>query len=144
MWTMFQVNILTSGNNAQLCFQNLRKRDHQSAGSSFITSYDFRQTEIQKCLVGSLKLKFDRRAIFIREIMTNRGFSNRFFIFKGISCFRPKNLSLENHLDSTDQNNNITMTSEDLLQPGHVVKERWKVSKWYFYFVHFLLLAQLF
>ncbi|XP_050302368.1 tau-tubulin kinase homolog Asator isoform X2 [Anthonomus grandis grandis] len=42
---------------------------------------------------------------------------------------RPKNLSLENHLDSTDQNNNITMTSEDLLQPGHVVKERWKVVK---------------
>ncbi|XP_066260170.1 tau-tubulin kinase homolog Asator isoform X1 [Euwallacea similis] len=41
----------------------------------------------------------------------------------------PKNLSLENHLDSTDQNNNITMTSEDLLQPGHVVKERWKVVK---------------
>ncbi|XP_076256223.1 tau-tubulin kinase asator isoform X3 [Rhynchophorus ferrugineus] len=40
-----------------------------------------------------------------------------------------KNLSLENHLDSTDQNNNITMTSEDLLQPGHVVKERWKVLK---------------
>ncbi|XP_019772963.2 tau-tubulin kinase homolog Asator isoform X3 [Dendroctonus ponderosae] len=40
-----------------------------------------------------------------------------------------KNLSLENHLDSTDQNNNITMTSEDLLQPGHVVKERWKVVK---------------
>ncbi|CAH0549592.1 unnamed protein product [Brassicogethes aeneus] len=30
---------------------------------------------------------------------------------------------------STDQNNNITMTSEDLLQPGHVVKERWKVIK---------------
>lgn len=29
--------------------------------------------------------------------------------------------------ESTDQNNNITMTSEDLLQPGHVVKERWKV-----------------
>lgn len=130
---MFRVNILTSGNNAQLCFQNLRKRDHESAGSSFITSYDFRQTEIQKCLVGSLKLKFDRPAIFIRKIMTNRRFSNRFFIFKGISCFRPKNLSLENHLDSTDQNNNITMTSEDLLQPGHVVKERWKVSKGYFY-----------
>ncbi|XP_030759681.1 tau-tubulin kinase homolog Asator isoform X2 [Sitophilus oryzae] len=40
-----------------------------------------------------------------------------------------KNLSLENHLDSTDPNNNITMTSEDLLQPGHVVKERWKVLK---------------
>ncbi|XP_015172163.1 PREDICTED: uncharacterized protein LOC107064249 isoform X1 [Polistes dominula] len=31
--------------------------------------------------------------------------------------------------ESTDQNNNITMTSEDLLQPGHVVKERWKVVK---------------
>ncbi|CRK99849.1 CLUMA_CG013152, isoform A [Clunio marinus] len=32
---------------------------------------------------------------------------------------------------STDQNNNqnITMTSEDLLQPGHVVKERWKVVR---------------
>ncbi|XP_065343410.1 tau-tubulin kinase homolog Asator isoform X3 [Cloeon dipterum] len=28
-----------------------------------------------------------------------------------------------------DQNNNIKMTSEDLLQPGHVVKERWKVSR---------------
>lgn len=41
----------------------------------------------------------------------------------------PKNLSWEGHLDSTDQNNNITMTSEDLLQPGHVVKERWKVVK---------------
>ncbi|KAJ8916696.1 hypothetical protein NQ315_000341 [Exocentrus adspersus] len=42
---------------------------------------------------------------------------------------RPKKLSWEGHLDSTDQNNNITMTSEDLLQPGHVVKERWKVVK---------------
>ncbi|XP_049943145.1 tau-tubulin kinase homolog Asator isoform X4 [Schistocerca serialis cubense] len=31
--------------------------------------------------------------------------------------------------ESTDQNNNITMTSEDLLQPGHVVKERWKVVR---------------
>ncbi|XP_046741888.1 uncharacterized protein LOC124408761 isoform X3 [Diprion similis] len=31
--------------------------------------------------------------------------------------------------ESTDQNNNITMTSVDLLQPGHVVKERWKVLK---------------
>ncbi|XP_076223926.1 tau-tubulin kinase asator isoform X2 [Nomia melanderi] len=31
--------------------------------------------------------------------------------------------------ESTDQNNNITMTSEDLLQPGHVVKERWKVIR---------------
>ncbi|XP_043483044.1 tau-tubulin kinase homolog Asator isoform X2 [Leptopilina heterotoma] len=31
--------------------------------------------------------------------------------------------------ESTDQNNNITMTSENLLQPGHVVKERWKVTK---------------
>ncbi|KAK0167601.1 hypothetical protein PV327_004976 [Microctonus hyperodae] len=31
--------------------------------------------------------------------------------------------------ESTDQNNNITMTSEDLLQPGHVVKERWKVMR---------------
>ncbi|KAH0814074.1 hypothetical protein GEV33_008715 [Tenebrio molitor] len=41
----------------------------------------------------------------------------------------PKKLSWEGQLDSTDQNNNITMTSEDLLQPGHVVKERWKVVK---------------
>jgi len=46
--------------------------------------------------------------------------------------FRPVNhsedLLLRNVGDeSTDQNNNITMTSEDLLQPGHVVKERWKV-----------------
>ncbi|XP_066903245.1 tau-tubulin kinase homolog Asator isoform X8 [Halyomorpha halys] len=31
--------------------------------------------------------------------------------------------------ESTDQNNNITMTSADLLQPGHIVKERWKVIK---------------
>ncbi|XP_075218834.1 tau-tubulin kinase asator isoform X3 [Lycorma delicatula] len=31
--------------------------------------------------------------------------------------------------ESTDQNNNITMTSEDLLHPGHVVKERWKVVR---------------
>lgn len=32
---------------------------------------------------------------------------------------------------STDQNNNnnIKMASEDLLQPGHVVKERWKVIR---------------
>lgn len=29
--------------------------------------------------------------------------------------------------ESTDPNNNITMTNEDLLQPGHVVKERWRV-----------------
>ncbi|XP_017775238.1 PREDICTED: uncharacterized protein LOC108561688 isoform X2 [Nicrophorus vespilloides] len=42
---------------------------------------------------------------------------------------RAKKSSWEGHLDSTDQNNNITMTSEDLLQPGHVVKERWKVVK---------------
>lgn len=47
-------------------------------------------------------------------------------------CFRNyDDSSLEElgyHVDeSTDQNNNITMTSEDLLQPGHVVKERWKV-----------------
>lgn len=31
--------------------------------------------------------------------------------------------------ESTDHNNNIKMTSEDLLQPGHVVKERWKVVR---------------
>uniref|UniRef100_A0A1B6EAG9 Protein kinase domain-containing protein n=2 Tax=Clastoptera arizonana TaxID=38151 RepID=A0A1B6EAG9_9HEMI len=31
--------------------------------------------------------------------------------------------------ESTDQNNNITMTSEDLLQHGHIVKERWKVVR---------------
>lgn len=42
--------------------------------------------------------------------------------------YRPQNISWDKPLDSTDQNNNITMTSEDLLQPGHVVKERWKVS----------------
>nr|CAI5831279.1 unnamed protein product [Callosobruchus analis] len=48
---------------------------------------------------------------------------------KGHVKVMPKKLSWEGHLDSTDQNNNITMTSEDLLQPGHVVKERWKVVK---------------
>ncbi|KAK9746295.1 Protein kinase domain [Popillia japonica] len=42
---------------------------------------------------------------------------------------QPQNISWDKPLDSTDQNNNITMTSEDLLQPGHVVKERWKVVK---------------
>lgn len=31
--------------------------------------------------------------------------------------------------ESTDPNNNITMTNEDLLQPGHVVKERWRVVR---------------
>ncbi|XP_020706671.2 tau-tubulin kinase homolog Asator isoform X2 [Athalia rosae] len=31
--------------------------------------------------------------------------------------------------ESTDQNNNITVMSMDLLQPGHVVKERWKVLR---------------
>lgn len=36
--------------------------------------------------------------------------------------------------ESTDQNNNITMTSEDLLQPGHVVKERWKVVSFFLLF----------
>ncbi|XP_066599003.1 tau-tubulin kinase homolog Asator isoform X2 [Prorops nasuta] len=42
----------------------------------------------------------------------------------------PGNLVLRNvGDDSTDQNNNITMTSEDLLQQGHVIKERWKVVK---------------
>ncbi|KAJ8929402.1 hypothetical protein NQ314_017910 [Rhamnusium bicolor] len=46
-----------------------------------------------------------------------------------LAKYKPKKLSWEGHLDSTDQNNNITMTSEDLLQPGHVVKERWKVVK---------------
>ncbi|XP_018049254.1 PREDICTED: uncharacterized protein LOC108687803 isoform X1 [Atta colombica] len=41
-----------------------------------------------------------------------------------------EDLALRNVGDeSTDQNNNITMTSEDLLQPGHVVKERWKVVR---------------
>ena len=29
--------------------------------------------------------------------------------------------------DNNNFTKNITMTSEDLLQPGHVVKERWKV-----------------
>ncbi|CAL4064099.1 unnamed protein product, partial [Meganyctiphanes norvegica] len=33
----------------------------------------------------------------------------------------------EKILKNIKDNNNITMTSEDLLQPGHVVKERWKV-----------------
>ncbi|XP_025834848.1 tau-tubulin kinase homolog Asator isoform X3 [Agrilus planipennis] len=43
---------------------------------------------------------------------------------------RKKNLSWDGApIDSTDHNNNIRMTSEDLLQPGHVVKERWKVVK---------------
>jgi Protein kinase domain len=32
-------------------------------------------------------------------------------------------------LCSQNNNQNITMTSEDLLQPGHVVKERWKVVR---------------
>lgn len=40
--------------------------------------------------------------------------------------------------DSTDQNNNITMTSEDLLQPGHVVKERWKVVSFFISLATFL------
>ena len=48
----------------------------------------------------------------------------------------PKNLAAKNRVSfrvrspSTDQHNHqqITMASEDLLQPGHVVKERWKVS----------------
>ncbi|XP_031331385.1 tau-tubulin kinase homolog Asator isoform X2 [Photinus pyralis] len=40
-----------------------------------------------------------------------------------------RSVSWEGAFESTDQNNNITMTSEDLLQPGHVVKERWKVIK---------------
>ncbi|XP_018896748.2 tau-tubulin kinase homolog Asator isoform X2 [Bemisia tabaci] len=31
--------------------------------------------------------------------------------------------------ETTDTDKNITMTSEDLLQPGHVVKERWKVVR---------------
>jgi tau tubulin kinase len=39
--------------------------------------------------------------------------------------------AVENFSFSLFQNNhqNITMTSEDLLQPGHVVKERWKVVR---------------
>nr|XP_034186999.1 tau-tubulin kinase homolog Asator isoform X2 [Osmia lignaria] len=41
------------------------------------------------------------------------------------TTLQPRNVGDE----STDQNNNITMTSEDLLQPGHVVKERWRVFK---------------
>ncbi|KAK4878012.1 hypothetical protein RN001_010518 [Aquatica leii] len=46
------------------------------------------------------------------------------------NCTKPKrSISWEGAFDSTDQNNNIRMTSEDLLQPGHVVKERWKVIK---------------
>lgn len=32
-----------------------------------------------------------------------------------------------NNNNNYKNNKNITMTSEDLLQPGHVVKERWKV-----------------
>lgn len=41
------------------------------------------------------------------------------------TTLQPRNVGDE----STDQNNNITMMSEDLLQPGHVVKDRWKVVK---------------
>ncbi|XP_050731556.1 uncharacterized protein LOC127006078 isoform X3 [Eriocheir sinensis] len=34
-----------------------------------------------------------------------------------------------NNNNNCKNNKNITMTSEDLLQPGHVVKERWKVVR---------------
>ncbi|XP_069974991.1 uncharacterized protein [Penaeus vannamei] len=34
-----------------------------------------------------------------------------------------------NKNNNNNNNKNITMTSEDLLQPGHVVKERWKVIR---------------
>lgn len=30
-------------------------------------------------------------------------------------------------------NGHITMATEDLLQPGHVVKERWKVVRYFFF-----------
>lgn len=56
-------------------------------------------------------------------------------------CYRNYNDNSEEYgyiLDeSTDQNNNITMTSEDLLQPGHVVKERWKVVSVISHFITF-------
>ena len=52
--------------------------------------------------------------------------------------FLPANDNLHSPIVSPDANNNLddydnsqhitdTMTSEDLLQPGHVVKERWRV-----------------
>ncbi|XP_046383667.1 tau-tubulin kinase homolog Asator isoform X7 [Ischnura elegans] len=49
------------------------------------------------------------------------------------SCLVGANGALCGDDSETDANNNcadhITMTSEDLLQPGHVVKERWKVVR---------------
>ncbi|XP_071450606.1 tau-tubulin kinase homolog Asator isoform X2 [Hetaerina americana] len=49
------------------------------------------------------------------------------------SCLVGANGALCGDDSETDANNNcadhITMTSEDLLQPGHVVKERWKVAR---------------
>ncbi|XP_060532617.1 tau-tubulin kinase 1 isoform X2 [Cylas formicarius] len=81
------------------------------------------------CVVGTVIKNF---LVFCRlnvnEITFGRQYLRRSYSF-GATTIWPKNLSWENHLDSTDQNNNITMTSEDLLQPGHVVKERWKVVK---------------
>jgi len=60
------------------------------------------------------------------------------FYRKEIQCPKHHELDEQHHEDySLDPNNNcrdvnnssqyITMASEDLLQPGHVVKERWKV-----------------
>lgn len=49
----------------------------------------------------------------------------------GWPLVRSKLLNYTNLALASFQNNNqnITMTSEDLLQPGHVVKERWKVVR---------------
>ncbi|XP_021929053.1 tau-tubulin kinase homolog Asator isoform X1 [Zootermopsis nevadensis] len=54
----------------------------------------------------------------------------RWFLLEQRPCIVKQEAPLHHVGDeSTDQNNNITMTSEDLLQPGHVVKERWKVVR---------------
>lgn len=52
-----------------------------------------------------------------------------FFFFCRPTTNHPGNVVLRyvGEEESTDHNNNITMTNEDLLQPGNIIKERWKV-----------------
>lgn len=50
-------------------------------------------------------------------------------ILFSLCCRKPEEVKYFVGDESTDPNNNITMTNEDLLQPGHVVKERWRVVR---------------
>lgn len=78
------------------------------------------------CCLNTLGLLKDIKIYLVSIAFDRSVLTVRFLLI----CFRNQNNVAADESD-TDQNNNctnhITMTSEDLLQPGHVVKERWKV-----------------